>query len=62
MLYSISWVDNKSYQVIGTMESVFQIANLFESKKIMFSVSDTRGFRVGQKTLGYGGFVYWETP
>jgi len=62
MLYSISWVDNKLYQVIGTIESVLQIANMFENKKTMFSVSDTRGYRVSQKDLGCGGFVCWASP
>lgn len=62
MLYAISWEDTYygTYQVIGTRESVFQLANILESKKILFSVSNTLGYKENQHQLGYGGFAYWK--
>ena len=45
-------------QVVGTKESIFHLANLFEISKRKFTVSDSCGI-LAQEVLGYGGFKYW---
>lgn len=60
MLYTILWNEHRSYQLIGHLDAVLQLANMLENKKILFSVADTRGFRLNQKDLGCGDFAYWQ--
>lgn len=45
-------------EVVGTKESIFLLANVFENSKRKFTVSDSCGILAPQ-VLGYGGFKYW---
>jgi len=61
-MFSINWVDYRSYSLIGDQASILSMANMLENKKQLFTVSSVQGFRVSQDMLGCGDFIYWINP
>jgi len=63
MLYTFIFLDTnkrEQVQVVGTRESIFQLANVFEKLKREFKISDCAG-ALKQQDMGWGGFQYWVT-
>lgn len=58
-MFNIMWLSSTGLnQVSGDMRSILSIANLLESNKLQFKVSD--GFnKLNQSDLSHCGFIYW---
>jgi hypothetical protein len=61
-MYSIRFLehDKRENIVVGDLASIVSIANILESTKQKFKVSDVRGFSLTQNDCGCGGFIYWK--
>jgi len=62
-MYSIALYKHCRLSVlVGNLPDIIALANILESAKIKFKVTDVRGFRLSDDDAGVGGFEYWLEP
>lgn len=59
-MYSIRW--NSSSVVVGRLDDILALANIFENLGCYFKISDVAGLMLSQGQLGCSGYKLWLNP